>query len=170
MPKDDGNGTEIETEVETSDVKTHIPDKFRSTETMKVTGSLEELAPDLLRFGRGRYRTVTLTVRNPDHTFELPSHEMHEVVIGRADDALDFIPTIDLTNFGAKLFGVSRRHATLTNKNGLLFITDHSTKNGTFVNDIRIDPEIPHVITHGDIVQLGRVQLWIRFTDKVLST
>lgn len=151
-----------------SDVETELA---RSTaETMRITGEYPEIAPDLFRFGRGRYRRVEFRIKNPDHTFSIRSEDVHDVIIGREDASLNYYPTIDLADFGGKLFGVSRRHATLNNQNGLLFITDHTTTNGTFVNGKRIDAEIPHVLTHGDNLQIGRVRLIVQFTDKVLAT
>lgn len=168
--KDVGIEVETEVETETETVETYIRDKFRTTKTMKVVGGTDDLAPDLLRFGRGRYRTLVLSVRDTDHSFTIPSHDMYEVVIGRSDPDVNFSPTIDLAPVGGQAYGVSRRHATLNNKNGLLFITDHATTNGTFVNDIRIDTEIPHVITNGDTVQFGNLRIWIEFVDRVLAT
>ena len=159
MLRNDANSNEVETQLARS-----------TAETVRITGEYPELAPDLLRFGRGRYRTVEFTIKNPDHTFSIRSDDVHDVVIGRKDSNLKYRPVIDLADFGGKLFGVSRRHATLNNRNGLLFITDHDTTNGTYVNSKRIDPEIPHVLTHGDKLQIGRVRLLVQFADKVLAT
>lgn len=150
-----------------NEVETHV--SKGTAETARITGEFAQIVTDLLRFGRGRYRAVELTVKNPDATFKLMSHDLEEVIIGRADPDLNYSPAIDLTDFGGKLFGVSRRHATLNNKSGLLSITDHNTVNGTFVNGLRIDPETPHVLTNGDKLKIGRVLLNINFVDKVLT-
>jgi len=169
MLRDESNNNEVETEinVDRAEVETELA---RSTaETMRITGEYPELAPDLFRFGRGRFREVEFVVKNPDHIFSIRSEDVHDIIIGREDPAQNYEPAIDLTDFGGKLFGVSRRHATLNNQNGLLFITDHSTTNGTFVNGKRIDPEIPHVLTHGDSLQIGKVRLTVKFTNKVLA-
>ena len=160
MVRNESNSSnEIETELARS-----------TAETMRITGEYPEFAPDLFRFGRGRYRTVEFSIKNPDHTFPIRSEDVQDVIIGREDATLNYRPAVDLAEFGGKLFGVSRRHATLNNQNGLLFITDHTTTNGTFVNGKRIDPEIPHVLTHGDNLQIGRVRMIVQFTDKVLAT
>lgn len=141
-----------------------------TAETMRVTGEHVQIAPDLLRFGRGRYRALELTVQNPNSTFKLMSDDVHDTVIGRADRTLNFTPAVDLTDFDGKALGVSRRHATLNNQNGLLYITDHTTTNGTYINGKRIEPETPHVLTHGDKLQIARMRMGVHFTDKVLAT
>ncbi|MGB7337814.1 MAG: FHA domain-containing protein [Phototrophicaceae bacterium] len=169
----DERDTELDLEtredLETHDeIKTHI--SRGTAETMRVTGEYAQIAPDMLRFGRGRYRTVEFLVKNPDHTFHIRSEDVHDIVIGRRDANLNYVPIIDLSDFGGKLFGVSRRHATLNNRNGLLYLTDHNTTNGTYVNGKRIEPEVPHVLTNGDRLQIGRVHMMIKFTDKVLAT
>lgn len=155
-----------------SDSKNEVDTELaRSTaETMRITGEFPEIAPDLLRFGHGRFREVEFTIKNPDYTFSIRSEDVHDVIIGREDASLNYSPAINLADFGGKLFGVSRRHATLNNQNGLLFITDHNTTNGTYVNGTRIDPEIPHVLTQGDNLQIGRVRMLVKFANKVLAT
>ena len=152
------NNNEVETQISKS-----------TAETTRVTGEFAQIVPDLLRFGRGRYRAVEVSVKNTDYTFKLMSHELDDIVIGRSDPSLNYKPPIDLTDFGGKMFGVSRRHATLQNKKGLLYITDHNTKNGTYVNGLRIKPDEPHVVTNGDRLHIGRVALSIHFADKVLT-
>lgn len=49
---------------------------------------------------------------------------------------------------------VSARHATLTVWEGRLFIEDEGSRNGTFVNGVRIDSRTP--LYKGDIVQLAQ--------------
>ncbi|MEM9953086.1 MAG: FHA domain-containing protein [Chloroflexota bacterium] len=168
---DETQEAEIITELETQEGHVVTPVSERTTaETIRITGEAPAYAPDMLRFGRGRYRTVELTVKNPDHIFSIRSEDAHDIVIGRHDAEMNYTPIVDLTPFGGKLFGVSRRHATLNNHNGVLYIVDHNTKNGTYVNGIRIETEKPHVLTNGDRLQIGRLQLMVRFTDKVLAT
>lgn len=170
MLRDESNNNEVETEITTSGVEVETQLARSTAETMRITGEYPEIAPDLFRFGRGRFREVEFIAKNPDYIFSIRSDDVQDVIIGREDPAVNFQPGIDLTDFGGKLFGVSRRHATLNNQNGLLFITDHSTTNGTYVNGKRIDPEIPHVLTHGDSLQIGRVRLTVKFMNKVLAT
>lgn len=154
-------GEQSSTEVETIVAQT--------SDTMQVTSEFVEIATGLFRVGKGRYSAVEFVLHKPEYVFKIPCHEIQDTIIGREDKQFHFRPTIDLSKFGGKLFGVSRRHATLNNRNGMLYITDHNTTNGTYVNNRRIEPEVPYVLTHGDTVNISRVRLTIRFTDRVLS-
>ena len=52
---------------------------------------------------------------------------------------------------------VSRRHAEIRYERGQCTITDLDSKNGVFVNTIRIKPKVPCQLRHGDRVQIGSV-------------
>lgn len=47
---------------------------------------------------------------------------------------------------------VSRRHCTLHNHDGIWEVRDEGSRNGTYVNDRRVDS---HVLTHGDVLKVG---------------
>lgn len=151
-------GYEVETQVANSAITVSL-----GNEDMHET-------QDLLRFGRGRYRTLELLIGDSKHSLRIPSHEIHDAIIGRQDQRVNFRPCVDLTELDAQNLSVSRRHATINNQRGLLFITDHHTPNGTYVNGTRILSEEPHVLTNGDTLHIGRVRISIHFTGKVLKT
>lgn len=52
---------------------------------------------------------------------------------------------------------VSAYHARLSYHGGQWWLEDLGSRNGSWVNDIRVDQ--PLVITYGDVIQLGRVRL-----------
>ena len=56
---------------------------------------------------------------------------------------------------------VSRRHAEIKYEQGQCTITDLDSKNGVFVNTIRIKPTEPYQLRHGDQVQIGSVSTLI---------
>ncbi len=55
---------------------------------------------------------------------------------------------------------VSHIHSTIICRRGKYFLIDHST-NGTFVNGQQLMPFFPEVLTHGDDLQLGKLQIKI---------
>lgn len=85
---------------------------------------------------------VLSVLQGPDkgRRFELPANEPQ--LIGRSSEAL---PITDNT--------VSRRHAELTPDNGLWFIRDLHSQNGTYVNGIKIAERT--VLRAGDQIRVG---------------
>jgi hypothetical protein len=57
---------------------------------------------------------------------------------------------------------VSREHARVTLNGGAVLIEDLGSRNGVFVNSVRIDR---HVLEHGDLVTIGETQF--RFVESV---
>jgi hypothetical protein len=149
------------------DVETHVAD---SAVTVSLNSGDIQNMQDLLRFGHGRYRRLELIIQGLKQHYTIASHEIQDIIIGRQDKRTNFCPYIDLTELDVQNLGVSRRHATINNQRGLLFITDHHSPNGTYVNGQRIVSEEPHVLTNGDTLHIGRVCVQIHFIDKVLTT
>jgi pSer/pThr/pTyr-binding forkhead associated (FHA) protein len=85
-----------------------------------------------------------------------------EIVMGRRDPFSGDEPTIDLAAYQAHEYGVSRHHAAIACRNNIVQIMDLDTPNGTFVNDIKLDPSKPHILRDRDVIWLGRLQLHIR--------
>lgn len=57
---------------------------------------------------------------------------------------------------------VSARHASIRQKGGEYVLVDEGSSNGTFLGAVRLPPQTPRVIQHGELVRLGRVWLEIR--------
>lgn len=89
-----------------------------------------------------------------------------DVIIGRSDTTDNFSAGLDLTEFGAYQLGLSRKHARLR-RNGLqLELEDTGSRNGTFVNEQKIDPHVPYVIHNGDQIRFGNMKVKFRFAHK----
>ncbi len=83
-------------------------------------------------------------------------------VIGRGDPSEGYIPQIDFTAFGAKDFGISRRHATLTPDAEGLLLCDLNSLNGTFVNGVSLQANEPRRLQPGDEIRFGSLRMIIR--------
>ncbi len=92
-----------------------------------------------------------------DRILQLPLQV--ELVIGRADAAREWIPDIDLLPFGGtSAAGVSRRHARLV-WYGHWQIEDLDSANGTLLDRRRLEPNTPHDLKPGAIIQIGKLYL-----------
>lgn len=78
-----------------------------------------------------------------------------EYTIGRGDGQHPFY--IELDNIA-----VSRTHAVLAHNKGGLFITDKGSKNGTYVNNTKLENEIAYLIHDGDKIKIAEVVFLIQ--------
>jgi pSer/pThr/pTyr-binding forkhead associated (FHA) protein len=112
------------------------------------------------RFGSIRFRdTLILEVISAQKKFNFSFSQVAEIWLGRKDPETGASPTIDLEAIGAEEQGVSRRHAMISKKDGVLHLVDNNSANGTFLNEQRLIAEQPRVLRHGDDIRLGRMIL-----------
>jgi hypothetical protein len=112
------------------------------------------------RFGSIRFRdTLILEVLSAQKQFNFTFSQVADISLGRKDPETGSSPTIDLADLGAEEQGVSRRHAMISKKDGVLHLIDNHSANGTFLNEQRLIAEQPRVIRHGDDIRLGRMVL-----------
>ncbi len=95
----------------------------------------------------------------------IPLFGQQEYILGRAEKGQAVIPDIDLNRFGAHEKGVSRLHCHLRFEGDSLLAIDLGSANGTFVNDKRVLPDHPAILSDGDILRLGN--LIIEVTRKI---
>ncbi len=91
-----------------------------------------------------------------------------EVLIGRLDAAHGIFPELDMAPEGGLEQGVSRRHARIYTRDGICYIEDLDSTNGTYLNSERLTPYLPYVLNDGDILTLGTAQIKVKIhtTDK----
>lgn len=96
---------------------------------------------------------LTLTIRQP-------------TVLGRGvgTRTLDPEELIDLTEFGAYRYGVSRHHCQFQRVNNELQIKDLGSSNGTYLNDKRLPPHKPTTVCDGDQIRLGALNMSVSFS------
>ena len=94
----------------------------------------------------------------------VPLIDREEITLGRAIEGQPIIPDLDLTPYNGYEKGVSRLHASIKIDGNHVTITDLGSANGTRVNGIRLSPNQPQKIDHGDMITLGKLiaQILIR--------
>lgn len=89
-----------------------------------------------------------------------------EMIVGRSDDATDYMPEIDMTPYGAYRLGVSRRHALLSRHHNRLNVTDLGSRNGTAINGKMLGEGEMCELRHGDQVRFGTLKMRVTFHTK----
>ena len=80
-----------------------------------------------------------------------------DIILGRFDPAEAERGSVDLTPYNAYLLGVSRQHAALRRRAGVLELVDLESTNGTRLNGEAIAPGKPYPLTDGDEIALGEL-------------
>ena len=70
---------------------------------------------------------------------------------------------LDLTQFAGYQSGVSRHHAAITRHDGLLYIEDLGSTNGTRINGFQLTPRRKYRLRDGDEVEFARLRVVFRF-------
>lgn len=87
------------------------------------------------------------------------------IVVGRAveSDVNKNEISFDLTPHGAYHFGVSRRHAQMTLKEGYLYLEDFGSTNGTRINGFQLTANQKYRLRDGDEIEFARLRTTIQF-------
>jgi hypothetical protein len=85
------------------------------------------------------------------------------ILLGRSDPRNRNRVDLDLTPYGALDRGVSREHVRMHVEEGRLLVTDLGSTNGTFLANVRLEPETPTILRKGDELLLGRLPIQILF-------
>jgi pSer/pThr/pTyr-binding forkhead associated (FHA) protein len=103
-------------------------------------------------------------VTNTGLRLPLDTAEQASVVLGRADALSGTAPDLDLEPYSGDLAGLSRRHASLTWRDGQHWIADLNSVNWTYLNNQRLTPDRPMPLKNGDLLRLGNVLLTYRLS------
>jgi hypothetical protein len=91
----------------------------------------------------------------------LPLADRTEFTLGRATEGQPIVPDVDLSPHNAYANGVSRLHAVLKLVQSQIVIMDLGSSNGTYLNGSRLTPYMDTPVTHGDMVQLGKLKMQV---------
>ncbi|MFP4323334.1 MAG: FHA domain-containing protein [Anaerolineales bacterium] len=71
---------------------------------------------------------------------------------------------LDLTPYDAFNLGVSRKHAVIKQPEpDKLVLLDLSSSNGTFINGVRLQANVPYQLTNGDEIHMGKLAIGVIF-------
>lgn len=98
-------------------------------------------------------------IENPAHlTLRTDSGEtLQEFVLDKLEFAIGRAPSSDILLSKDKL--TSRRHATIHYENGIYFLTDERSANGTFVNGQQLEEKTPYKLLNDDRVAIGEYEM-----------
>jgi len=109
--------------------------------------------------------TSTLRARIMVHIIDngklIPVPDKTEFTVGRASEGQPITPDVDLGEFNAFDYGVSRLHIVVRLTGEKLTIMDLGSSNGTFINSVRIPINMEQPVSSGDIVSLGKFRIQI---------
>lgn len=86
-----------------------------------------------------------------------------EFFIGRIGQENSTELMVDLEDFGGFMMGVSRRHAVIRPAKDGYEITDLSSRNGTWLDGLRLFPNKAYPMVSGEKLRIGREQLLVRY-------
>jgi hypothetical protein len=141
------------------------PDPRRTTLSLEavsqdgpiVAGRLRKLGRTA-HIGKLDRRSVALYIGSRDEPLIVAL--VNQVLLGRATLSANQT-LVDLSAFGARNSGVSRQHCSL--KRGTIGVTaqDLGSSNGTWLDEVRLEPYRPALIVSGALLRLGQLELEI---------
>ncbi len=81
------------------------------------------------------------------------------ITIGRSDPERGFFPDLDLLDYGALKFGVSKRHAVMKPESEGLYLIDQASTNGSWVNRHKLTPNDMVLLNQGDLLEFGALPI-----------
>jgi len=103
--------------------------------------------------------SIRLRIGYTRRTVESPLDKT--IHLGRLDPANGIFPEVDLSPDGGVEKGVSRRHARILKREGVIVVEDLGSINGTFVNGQRLAPYLSEALHDGDQLQLGNLVIQV---------
>jgi len=86
-------------------------------------------------------------------------HGRDNFTLGQSVSGQAVVPDVDLSGFDAEAHGISRIHAELRAEGHHIMAIDLDSFNGTRLNGNSLEPKEPARVHHGDMLQLGTLQL-----------
>jgi hypothetical protein len=122
----------------------------------------EELLPQRGKIGAAIGRPQALAFIVEGFQAVLPVGQ--RIVIGRFDPQSNGAPPdVDLSEFKAEELGVSRHHLELTWRNGLIYVSDMGSTNGTLLNGQRLVAGMERILRDNDELVIGHLRALVRF-------
>lgn len=133
---------------------------------MKTRSNTNERASmDIKKLSVAQPVTIRLKLMDSGHNIFMP--DRNELIIGRTSNNVS--PDIDLAPYGGSKAGVSRRHNRLLHRDDGWFVEDLGSRNGTFVNGVRVIPSQMITLKEGDVIRCGQIELQFGLEQAVFA-
>jgi FHA domain len=90
----------------------------------------------------------------------------HTVTLGRYSPKSVAQARVDLTRYGAYERGLSRLHIAIQKLGDKFMVTDLQSSNGTWLNGVRLEPDVPKVLRSGDRLKLSLMRIEVYFEEQ----
>lgn len=114
-------------------------------EVGRQTMNTQEPVRTVMQSGQDSSSIKLVAMNAPEH-FELVI-DGNNVLLGKKQELVDKVIPFNRM--------ISRRHCRITGMNGIYYINDEGSANGTFVNGIKLNPGQKMQINRGDIIRLA---------------
>lgn len=91
----------------------------------------------------------------------IPLVAKNEFTLGRISEGQPIMPDIDLSPYQAYAAGVSRLHGVVKRGAHHIIFKDLGSANGSFINGKRLPANEEQMLSHGDVVALGKMKIQI---------
>lgn len=112
----------------------------------------------------GKAHEVTLKIGDISTTVEMRDDMSY--LLGRFSQAAPKRNSIDLDPYDAFQHGVSRIHAQIHMNDGLLYVTDMDSTNGTYLDERKLVAHHNYKLPSGSTLVLGRLHIDIVFEEE----
>ncbi|TAK13382.1 MAG: FHA domain-containing protein [Anaerolineae bacterium] len=123
------------------------------------TGVLGGKTPGAVNTAQAGAAAALASLYFPDSGRVIEMEQTGEFIVGRKHHSQAIIPDIDLTDFNAYQWGISKLHARIVLHADRAEVCDMFSSNGTFVNGTRLAPETPAPVKHGDFILFGKLKV-----------
>lgn len=135
--------------------------KFSESHT---TMNIEDMVTDFISSRAGSDSGVDeILFYVPNNSDPIRCRKDQVIVLGREVSEMQHVTHIDLSEYGALQYGVSRVHAFVQFVDDNLYVEDKNSRNGTWINNRRIPPEVYHIVKSGDQLRLAELVLTVFF-------
>jgi hypothetical protein len=118
------------------------------------------------KWGAARFTdemSLQLDVLATSQRFLFEAIDFQTITLGRVDPRTGRTPDVDLAQSKGLELGVSRHHASMTRREGALYLIDENSANGTYLNGQRLVAEQPRILRDGDDIRMGRLVIRVSF-------
>lgn len=123
-----------------------IEDVYNKSRGVGTASIVKEDLPISNHHSSGNLGGIKLVAMNAPYYFELVI-DRPDVVIGKKQELVDLVIPFNKM--------ISRKHCRVSNVNGVYYINDEGSVNGTFVNGVRLNSGQKTQINRGDVIRMA---------------